>query len=85
MKNSVMKWWVMLALTSVSILTQAQNRFYTEDFEIAAGETKEIVFYLDNTTVYTAFQADIYFPKGISVTITDGYYDIFPSDRLPRR
>ncbi len=43
------------------------NRLYIEDFTIDAGETKQIAIKLDNSDVFTAFQADIRLPKGIEL------------------
>ena len=84
MKNKI-KLLVVMVLLSIATHSQAQNRLYTEDFEIAAGETMEIVLSLDNSTVYTAFQADIYLPKGIEITKDEeGYYNIVGSTRIRR-
>ena len=52
----------------------AENRFYCEDFAINPGETKVITFYLNNDVAYTGFQADVYFPEGITVN-KDEYGD----------
>ena len=50
-----------------AFIASAENRFYCEDFAINPGETKVITFYLNNEVAYTGFQADIYFPEGITV------------------
>ena len=50
-------------------------RLYLEDFNIDAGETKDISLYMDNTGEITGIQADIVLPEGLSVAIDDeGYY-----------
>ena len=57
-----------------AFVSSAENRFYCEDFAINPGETKVITFYLNNDVAYTGFQADIYFPEGITVN-KDEYDD----------
>lgn len=52
----------------------AQDRFYIEDFTITPGETKTVEILLDNTTVLSAIQADIYLPEGLSIDKEDGEY-----------
>ena len=37
------------------------------NFEISAGETKEVSIYLQNDETYVAFQFDLYLPEGISI------------------
>lgn len=51
---------------SVSISNIHENRCYIEDFRIEAGETKTIPILLDNETEFTAFQADLYLPEGLT-------------------
>lgn len=60
--------WALAALMCVgtAITATAYTRIYVEDFEIAAGETKEMVICMDNDINCAAFQADIYLPKGIT-------------------
>ena len=52
----------------------AQNRFYIENFTINPGETKEVEILLDNITIFSAIQADIYLPEGLSIDQEDGEY-----------
>lgn len=52
----------------------ADDRFYIEDFTIAAGETLTVSIILDNEVEYTAFQTDIYLPEGLTVEQEDGEY-----------
>lgn len=83
--NNKFKWILVAIIATFASISYAQNRLYTDDFELSAGETKEIVLYLDNNTEYTSFQVDIYLPKGISITQdVDGYYNIFGSTRIRR-
>lgn len=53
---------------------EPQERFYIEDFEIAAGESHTVSIILENNTAYTAFQTDIYLPDGLTVEQEDGDY-----------
>lgn len=46
----------------------ANDRFYIEDFSLAAGETRTVSILLDNVEEYTAFQADLYLPEGLTAT-----------------
>lgn len=49
------------------ITTKHNNQFYIPDFKIAVGETKDISIVLKNETSFSAFQTDIYLPKGLSI------------------
>ena len=55
--------WVVVAMCAT-----AEDRLYIEDLEIAAGETQSMEILLDNETVFTAFQCDIYLPEGLTVS-----------------
>lgn len=68
----------------VALLAAATDRFYIEDFSLAAGETKQVCIQLDNEIEYTAFQCDIYLPEGLTVEQEDGFYVIELSDRKAR-
>ncbi|MBQ9820775.1 MAG: Ig-like domain-containing protein [Muribaculaceae bacterium] len=48
-----------------------RDRLYIEDFTIQKGETKRIELMLQNDTVYSAFQTDLYLPNGLEV-VMDG-------------
>ena len=52
----------------------ATDRFYIEDFTIEPGETRTVSILLDNETLYTAFQTDLYLPAGLTVEQEDGDY-----------
>ena len=58
----------------VALSAMAQDRFYIEDFTITPGETMEVAILLDNVTVFSAIQADIYLPEGLSIDKEDGEY-----------
>lgn len=58
----------------VTISATATDRFYIEDFSIAAGETHMVSILLDNEESYTAFQTDLYLPEGLTVEQEDGEY-----------
>ena len=57
------------------------NRFYIENFGIAAGEEKVVAIMLDNSTMFSAFQTDIYLPEGLTIKQVDNKYDITLSNR----
>ncbi len=64
--------------------TAAQDRLYINDFSIEAGETKLVEIQLDNTVAYTALQADIYLPEGLSIEQEDDEYLFDLTDRKAR-
>lgn len=70
MKNSIS----FIVLLVVALCANATDLFYIEDFEIAPGETRTVNILLDNETVYTAFQTDIYMPEGLIIEQEDGDY-----------
>ena len=43
------------------------NHCTIPDFKINVGETKTITLYLDNESLLTAFQLDLYFPQGLQL------------------
>ena len=62
----------------------ANDTFYINDFNINPGETKEVEIMLDNETVFTALQADIYLPEGLTIEQEDGDYLFDLTDRKGR-
>lgn len=78
MKRSIM---LFLAIWVV-LLCGATNRFFIEDFEISPGESLTVNILLDNDVEFTAFQADIYLPDGLTIEQDDGDF-IF--DLTPRK
>jgi len=59
---------------AAAMCAMAQDRFYIEDFTINPGETMEVAIILDNASVFSAIQADIYLPDGLSIEKEDGEY-----------
>lgn len=74
--------FILFALVALS--ARATDRFYIEDFTINPGETKVVSIMLDNSVEYSAFQADLYLPTGLSVVQEDGDYLIDLTDRKGR-
>ena len=70
-----------LLVVAATLRVAATDRFYIEDFSINPGETKVVSILLDNEVEYSAFQADLYMPSGLSVAQDDGYYMIDLTDR----
>ena len=58
---------LLAVLGFVTLCVGANDRFYIEDFSIAAGKTRTVSIVLDNELVYTAFQSDITLPEGLTV------------------
>ncbi|MBR6284269.1 MAG: hypothetical protein IKR25_08270 [Muribaculaceae bacterium] len=60
----------------------AQDRLYIEDFNIRAGETRQVALLLDNATPLSAVQADIVMPDGLSIgQNSDNSYQFALADR----
>ena len=64
MKKSI----IFAVMALVALCAAATDRFYIEDFSIAAGETKQVSILLDNEVAYSAFQCDLYMPDGLTAT-----------------
>lgn len=67
-----------------SLSAAAFDTFYINDFTINPGETKQVEINLDNDSVYTALQADIYLPEGLTIEQEDGDYLFELTDRKGR-
>ena len=67
-----------------ALSASATDVFYISDFTINPGETKEIEINLDNDSIYTALQADIYLPEGLTIEQEDGDYLFELTDRKGR-
>lgn len=52
----------------------AQDRFYINDFTIEPGETMQLSIMLDNLTTFSAMQADLYLPEGLTIEQEDDEY-----------
>lgn len=80
-----MKKLLLLTMCMVVALSAiANDTFYINDFTINPGETKEVEIMLDNETVFTALQADIYLPEGLSIEQEDGDFLFDLTDRKGR-
>ena len=66
-----MKKLLIIILSLLAMVCIARDRLYIEDFTIQNGETKRIELMLQNDTVYSAFQTDLYLPDGLEV-VMDG-------------
>ncbi len=65
----------------VALSASALDRFYINDFSVCAGETKQVEIMLDNETSFSALQADIYLPEGLTIEQEDGNYLFELTDR----
>ena len=80
-----MKRFINMLLCLASIMgATAQDRFYINDFSINPGETKMVEIMLDNPTAFTALQAEIYLPNGLTIEEEDGEYLFDLTDRKAR-
>ena len=73
-----------LLVVAAALQVAATDRFYIEDFSINPGETKSVEILLDNEVEYSAFQADLYLPAGLSVAQDAGDYLIDLTSRKGR-
>lgn len=73
-----------IACIVVAVGAIAQDRFYIENFNIEPGETKTIEIQLDNVTTFSAIQADIFLPEGLTIDQEDGDYIFDLTDRKAR-
>lgn len=78
------KIFVLLSCLAVAMCVMAQDRFYIENFNIEPGETKTVEILLDNVTTFSAIQADIFLPEGLSIDEEDGDYIFDLTDRKAR-
>ena len=60
---------MMIAAFALAVcnMVNAEDWVTISDFQIAAGETKEVSISLNNDAAYVAFQFDLYLPAGITV------------------
>ena len=54
--------------TIKAILPNEGNSLYIDNFVVTPGMEKNVYLYMDNTTEYCAFSADIHLPEGVSIT-----------------
>lgn len=74
----------LILVVAAALQVAATDRFYIENFSINPGETKTVSIMLDNEVSYTAFQANLFLPVGLSVVQEDGYYLIDLTERKGR-
>lgn len=63
--NKSLLFFLMVVAATFSVA--ATDRFFIEDFLVLPGEVKQVEILLENEVQYTAFQADLYLPDGISL------------------
>gem|GEM_PF-6773405 len=90
MKMKQMKSWLLCGAAMIAGLmctateVSAEDKFYLPDFEISAGESKQLAIQFESERVndYVAFQFDLYLPDGLSVEQKKGKYNFtFNTDR----
>jgi len=57
----------LLMVVAATFSVAATDLFHFEDFDMHPGETVLVEILLDNEAQYTAFQADLYLPDGLTV------------------
>ena len=98
MKTNRIKSWLLVraamiaALLGVATHVNAEDKFYLSDFEIAAGETKQLAIQFETDNVnsadpsqlnYVAFQFDLYVPEGLTIVQKKGKPNFtFNADRM---
>ncbi len=65
MNKSLLFFLLMVVAATFSVA--ATDRFFIEDFLVLPGEVKQVEILLENEAQYTAFQADLYLPDGITL------------------
>ena len=65
---------ILILVAIISISAAARDRLYINNFQIQAGETYRMPLLLENDTVYSTFQTDLYLPEGIEVALDEGEY-----------
>ena len=65
---------ILILVAIISISAAARDRLYIENFQIQAGETYRMPLLLENDTVYSTFQTDLYLPEGLEVALDEGEY-----------
>ena len=65
---------ILILIALISISAAARDRLYIENFQIRAGETYLMPLILNNDTVYSTFQTDLYLPEGLEVALDEGEY-----------
>ena len=73
---------ILILAALISISAVARDRLYIENFQIQAGETYLMPLLLDNDTVYSTFQTDLYLPEGLEVALDEGEFIVDLTDRV---
>jgi len=60
----------------VAFVATARDRLYIKNFNIEAGETKQVPVLLVNETAYSGLQTDLYLPEGLSLDMEDDEFII---------
>ncbi|MBO5540353.1 MAG: dockerin type I repeat-containing protein [Muribaculaceae bacterium] len=77
-----MKQIILTIMALLAVAGGARDRLYIEDFTIQPGTTLDVPIVLENDTVYSAMQTDLYLPEGLEVETDYGEYWIDPTSRL---
>ncbi len=56
----------LLLVVAATLKVAATDRFFIEDFALVPGQTTQVNILLENELQYTAFQADLYLPDGVT-------------------
>ena len=75
---------MLVTLLGASLGLNAEDRFYIPDFDIAAGESKQIAIHYESSEIdkRCGFQFDLYLPEGLTVEKKKNKYNFtFNTDR----
>lgn len=64
----------LLMVVAATLKVAATDRFFIEDFYIQPNQTVPVEILLDNESQYTAFQADLHLPDGL--TVVEGSFSL---------
>ena len=64
----IRRYLLLIVAIGATLCATATDRFYIEDFSIQPGETQTVSILLENETVFTAFQCDVYLPEGLTAS-----------------
>ena len=76
--------FMLAVLLSLSVITNAEDKFYIPDFNIAAGESKQIAIHYESSEIAKrcGFQFDLYLPDGLAIEKKKNKYNFtFNTDR----
>ena len=72
---------VLTLLFGVMSASSASDRLFVESVNIEPGETRQLIFVLENAQAYYGFQADIALPDDLEFVKTNGKIDFKLSSR----